>query len=107
MGLAAMIIGIVAVVLGFIPFCGYFALIPAIVGLVLGIVDVKRKSKTQEPSGKGKAGIVLNAAAIIVILVWTLIIAVAAPTLRESVEKVIEDANITVVVYIGIRDVAV
>jgi len=96
MGLAALIIGIVAVVLGFIPFCGYFALIPAIVGLVLGIVDVKRKSKTQEPSGKGKAGIVLNAAAIIVILVWTLIFAAAAPTIRESIEKAVEEANVPI-----------
>ncbi len=96
MGLAALIIGIVAVVLGFIPFCGYFAFIPAIVGLILGIIDVKRKSKTQQPSGKGKAGIVLNAAAIIVILVWTLIFAAAAPAMVESIEQAIEDVNVTV-----------
>lgn len=97
MGLAALIIGIVAVVLGFIPFCGYFALIPAIVGLILGIVDVQKKSKAQQPKGKGMAGIVLNAAAIIIILLWTLVFAAAAPTIRESIEQAIEDANVTVV----------
>jgi len=97
MGLAAMIIGIVAVVLGFIPLCNYFAVIPAIVGLILGIVDVKQKSKKQEPKGKGTAGIVLNAAAIVVILLWTLVIAAGAPTVIESIEEAVEDANVTIV----------
>lgn len=96
MGLAALIIGIVAVVLGFVPVCGMIALVPAIVGLILGIVDVKRKSKKQEPKGKGMAGIILNAAAIIVILVWTLIFAAAAPTIRESIEKAVEEANVPI-----------
>jgi len=86
MGLAAMIIGIIAVVLGFIPFCGYFALIPAIVGLILGIVDVTKKSKAQQPKGQGMAGIVLNAVAIIVILLWTLVFATATVTTMDAIE---------------------
>ncbi len=101
MCLAAMIIGIIAVVLGFVPFCGYFALIPAIVGLILGIVDVSRKSKTEQPSGKAKAGIVLNAIAIVVIIVWTVIIAAgvkeAAPEFKAAFREAIEDANVTIV----------
>ena len=97
MGLAAMIIGIVAVVLGVIPVCGMIALLPAIVGLILGIVDVSRKSKQQQPKGKGLAGIILNAAAIIVILLWTLVFAAAAPRLEELAKKAIEDANVTIV----------
>jgi len=90
MGLAAMIIGIIAVVLGFIPFCGYFALLPAIVGLILGIVDVKQKSKTKQPKGQGMAGIVLNAVAIIVILLWTLVFAAGSVATRD----VIVDINV-------------
>ena len=86
MGLAAMIIGIIAVVLGFIPFCGYFALLPAIVGLILGIVDVKQKSKAQQPKGQGMAGIVLNAVAIIVILLWTLVFAVGGAVTMDRIE---------------------
>lgn len=90
MGLAAMIIGIIAVVLGFIPFCGYFALLPAIVGLILGIVDVKQKSKVKQPKGQGMVGIALNAVAIIVILLWTLVFAVGGAVTLD----VIEDFNV-------------
>lgn len=78
MGIASMIIGIIAAVLGFIPFCNYFAAIPAGVGFILGIVDVVLKSKKGEPKGMGIAGIVLNAIAIALILLWTLVIGVGA-----------------------------
>ncbi|MDD5698307.1 MAG: hypothetical protein PHH77_06785 [Victivallaceae bacterium] len=75
MGIASMVIGIVAAVLAFIPFCGYFAFIPAVIGLVFGIIDVVMKSKAQRPNGQGIAGIVLNAVAIVVIALWTLVFA--------------------------------
>ena len=86
MGLAAMVIGIVAVVLGFIPFCGYFALLPAIVGLILGIIDVKNKSKAKQPKGMGMAGVVLNAVALIVILLWTLVFAAGGAVAIDAIE---------------------
>ena len=91
MGLAAMIIGIVAVVLGIIPGCGLvFGLPPAIVGLILGIVDVRKKSKAQQPKGKGMAGVVLNAVAIVFIILWTLVFATATVVTRD----VIVDINV-------------
>lgn len=80
MGIASMIIGIVSAVLGFIPLCNYFAFIPALVGLILGIVDVIKKSKENKPKGQGIAGVVLNAIAIILIFVWTVLIAAAGST---------------------------
>ncbi|MHC4394881.1 MAG: hypothetical protein ACYS1A_04435 [Planctomycetota bacterium] len=97
MGLAALIIGIVALVLGFVPLCGMIAIVPAVVGLILGIVDVKKRSKEQQPKGKGVAGIVLNAAAIVVIIIWTLVFVASAPTMIETMEQAIEDANVTMV----------
>ena len=78
MGIASMIIGILAAICGFIPLCGYFAITPAIVGLVLGIVDVSKKKKAQAPCGQGVAGIVLNAVALLVIVLWTLVFAAGA-----------------------------
>lgn len=81
MGVASLVLGIVSVVISFVPFCGIIALIPAIVGLILGIVDVVKKSKVQEPKGMSIAGIVCSAVAIIFIVYWYLIAAATVSTL--------------------------
>lgn len=70
MGVAALVIGIVSLVFGFIPFCNIFALIPATVGLVLGIIDWVKKKKGGEPKGKAIAGAICSGVAIIIILVY-------------------------------------
>lgn len=45
MGVASLVLGILSLIIGFVPFCGAIALLPAIIGLILGIVDVALKSK--------------------------------------------------------------
>jgi hypothetical protein len=73
MGIASMIIGIVSLVIGFIPMCGFWAAAPAVVGLILGIVDLVLRSKRKQPRGKAIVGVILNPLAIIVIVAWTLL----------------------------------
>lgn len=93
MGVAALVIGIISVILGFVPLCNYFAVLPAIVGLVLGIVEVTKKGKAQQPKGLGMAGIILNAVAIVVILLWTLLIAGAAARAPKGMEQFGSEMN--------------
>lgn len=78
MGIAALILGILSMIIGFIPLCGSIALIPAIIGLILGIVDTVLKSKKGEKKGVSIAGLVLSAIAIVVIIFWVFIFGVAA-----------------------------
>ena len=52
MGVASLVLGIISAIIGFVPFCGTFALIPAIIGLILGIVDWVKQSKAGNPKGK-------------------------------------------------------
>ena len=78
MGVAALVLGIVSVVIGIIPFCGTWAIIPAIVGLVLGIVDWVKKNKEGNPKGKAIAGVICSAVAIVVILSYYFVVIVAA-----------------------------
>jgi len=87
MGVAALVLGIVSLVVGFIPLCGFFAIIPAGIGLILGLVDVALKSKTKKPKGQGIAGIVLNGVAILVIILWLSVFAAGAAGAREGLEK--------------------
>ena len=71
MGVAALVLGIVSIVIAWIPLCGVIAFIPALIGLILGIVDTVKKSKKGEKKGMSIAGIILNALAIIFIAVYT------------------------------------
>lgn len=87
MGIASLVIGIISTIIGFIPLCNYFALIPAGVGLILGIIDIPLSKKKQKSIGFGIAGTVLNAAAIILIIVWTMAIGGAASKTTDSLTK--------------------
>ena len=44
-------------------------IIPAIVGLILGIIDVSQKSKLEMPKGIGITGIILNALALLIMII--------------------------------------
>lgn len=74
MGIASLILGIIAVVTGWIPFICFIALIFAIVGLILGIVDTIKKNKTGDKKrGISIAGLIVSAIAIPVIIFSSII----------------------------------
>ncbi len=83
MGIASLVIGILALILGFIPFCGYIALLPALVGIGLGVADMMQKNKakelgtTTESPVIGIVGAVLNGVAVLIIGAYTLFFAKA------------------------------
>lgn len=90
MGVASLVLGIVSVIAAFIPLCNAVAFIPSVVGLILGIVETVKKSKTQEPKGMGIAGIILNACALILIIVWVVIIGSVASQVPASIPTSIQ-----------------
>ncbi len=87
MGVAALVLGIVSVVFSFIPFCGTWAIIPAIVGLVLGIIDWVKKNKAGEAKGKAIAGTICSGVAVIIILVWWLVFGLAANKAAKEISN--------------------
>jgi hypothetical protein len=72
MGVASMVIGIVSLAIGFFPFCGAWAIVPAVIGLGLGIADLVLKNRRKESRATAIAGLVLNPLAIAVILSYFL-----------------------------------
>jgi len=82
MGIAAMVVGIIALVASFVPLCGAIVAIPAAsIGLILGIVEVILKGKKNKPKGMGIAGIVLNILAVIIAIAWFIL---AEPTATDT-----------------------
>ncbi len=48
MGIAAFVLGMISIVIGWIPFICFLALMTAIIGLIFGIIDAIKKSKTND-----------------------------------------------------------
>ncbi len=72
MGIASMVIGIVAFLVALFPVCGTWMLIPALVGLGLGIAEVLSKQKPKQHPARKMAivGLVLNPLAVLIIIGW-------------------------------------
>ena len=68
MGVASLVLGIVAIIISFIPCLGIYALVPSIIGLLLGLFGIISACKANPPKGKGLAiaGFVLSIIATIV-----------------------------------------
>jgi len=85
MGIAALILGILSILVAFIPGCGLImAFLPALIGLILGIVDVVKKSKSGGKKGLGIAGIILTVLAIIIAIVSSVLGTIALGTAVEE-----------------------
>ena len=98
MGRAALILGIISIIIGFIPLCGSIALVPAIIGLILGIVDTVQKKKKGEKIAVSVTGLVLSAIAMVVIIFWVFIFGVIASNvdtnnINESTENFLTSLN--------------
>ena len=78
MGVASLVIGIISIVLSFIPCVNWFALVPSIVGIILGAVGLSKAKKANEPTGCATAGLVLNIISCVWIVVWGALLGAAA-----------------------------
>ncbi|MCS7013587.1 MAG: hypothetical protein RMI34_01515 [Chloroherpetonaceae bacterium] len=80
MGIASLVLGIIAFLISWIPCVNWFALLPAAVGLILGIVEAvqqnnaKAKGDANASPTLGYIGTGLNAVSIILIIVITVLL---------------------------------
>ena len=89
MGVASLVLGIISVIFAWIPFCGYIALVPAIVGLILGIVNVVKQSKIEGgKKGLGIAGVVLNIIALVFIIFYTIVFTKGASDVLDAARNI-------------------
>ena len=74
MGLTALILGIISVLISLIPFCNYFGLVPAIAGIVMGVVSLMNNSKGDlNHRAMSITGIVFCSLAIVMSLIWSIL----------------------------------
>jgi hypothetical protein len=88
MGIAGMILGIVAIIVSFVPCFGFWAIVLAVVGLVLSVVSMSQAKKAGASKGMAIAGLICSILAIIIGSIWIFLIAkggdMAADALKNS-----------------------
>ena len=86
LGLAAMILGIIAVVLAFIPCIGWLGFIPGLLGVIFGAISLK-KANAGEVDNKGMSitGLVCGLVAVIILIFQLVIFAGAVAAVDDAV----------------------
>ena len=87
MGVASLVLGIIGLLLSFIPVVGFFGVVLAIIGLVLGIVDLVKKKKAEEKYGKALAGIICSGIAIVIVILYTVLFGAFVGKVVENVDE--------------------
>lgn len=78
MGITSFILGVVSLILSFLPFTHFFAIVPAIIGLIMGITDlVYNRKNTEHKKGLSISGVVLSFVSLMFGIMWTIIILVS------------------------------
>ncbi len=104
-GIAALILGILALLIAFIPCVGLFALIPGVIAIVLAIVGL-----SQATSANGAKGLIITALVISIIgtmlaSAWLIFFSAGGaildelrknPDFKEVIEEVINDIKIEI-----------
>lgn len=81
MSIAALVLGIIAFILSFMPLIGLIAIFPAITSVILAIVDLVKKSKTK---GLSIAGLILSGLSLIIMVASFIIVSISAFNLLED-----------------------
>ena len=88
LGIAALILGIIGVVIGIIPFFFWVAGILGVIGLILGFVGRGRAKRGEATNGTMALwGIITSAVAVVVSIVGLVILLIAVADLDQSVES--------------------
>ena len=96
MGTLSLIIGLIVFAVALFPNLGYFILIPAIAGLIIGMCKIVRDGYCPW----GISGIVLNAFSIVLALFWTGLLAISTnEMLDEAIQEISERPEVLQVFY--------
>lgn len=83
-GVAALILGIVAILGAPFPIINIFSAVLAVIGLILGIIGLTRKGAAK---GTSIAGTIISAVAIIIVIISSIIVSVGLAVLDEALDE--------------------
>ena len=85
MAIAALVLGIVGLVISFIPGISIVGPICAIVGVVLGVIARKKAKEAGQPTGMATAGMILSIICLAIAVVSVIVAAVCVAQVANAV----------------------
>lgn len=73
MGILALSLGIIAIIISLVPICGAISIIPALFGILFGIIDLIVKTVKKIKKGIPITGIVLSFLSVCIVCTWLFI----------------------------------
>ena len=105
MGIASFVVGLLVSMLS--PFLYVLLILPALLGLFLGIIDYAMKSKKKESKGFAIAGIVLSIIALVICVVITVVRYFRYDTLYPLSDSYVDTTNKEPSIVVGIDEPAI
>ncbi|HKL67811.1 MAG TPA: DUF4190 domain-containing protein [Bacteroidales bacterium] len=94
MGVAALIIGIISIVVAFIPCLGLLAFFTAVVAIVLGAIGISQASRANAPKGTAIGGLVTGGLALFITIAQIVFFASFSDRMDfagDRIEEIFED----------------
>ncbi len=70
-GVAALVVGIIALILSFIPCIGVIALLPAVVGIVFGVIAFMQANRGNGAKGLIISALIVSSLALVASVAWS------------------------------------
>lgn len=83
LGVAALVLGIIALIFAFVPFANYVAIALALVGLILGVIGLVSKGRSK---GLPLSGTIISGIALILSIIMVVVYAAAFAAVSKAVE---------------------
>ncbi len=87
MGILALVLGIIAAPLAFIPCTTVFAWVPAGLAIIFGAVGLSQAKKANGKTGLPIAGLVIGAVSLIIVICWIVIFAEAVSEVGDVLKQ--------------------
>ncbi|MGZ3900691.1 MAG: hypothetical protein ACXVNQ_09710 [Bacteroidia bacterium] len=93
MGIAGMILGIVAIIVSFVPCFGWWAVVLAVVGVVLSAISLTQANKAGASKGMAIAGLICSILAIVIGSIWIYIMTKGATMAIDHMKDAMEQSG--------------
>lgn len=87
MGIAGLVLGILAAIFSFVPCLGMWAIVPGIIGLILSIIGMRQAGAAGAPRGMAIGGLITSIVGICIAAYWIYAMYFAAEAMVQGLNE--------------------